>query len=173
MPMGSLEEYDRLKAEGRHSEATSHLLDALESFEPDDPDGRLAALHLFRSGCIESRLLNSIEKSISNLVIETAEELELVLAHAQLAWIKDQRDPEAKRARDSARKVIERAPDLPDGYRILGLSHLSKQEYRDAYVTFTAAHSLSNQVNYENLRSLSKFLMQGVSPISFELEDQQ
>ena len=167
--MGSLEEYDRLKTEGRHVEATSHLLDSLENREPDHPDSKLVALHLFRSGCIELRLLNAIEKCISTLVIETGEDLELVLAHAQLAWIKDQRDPDASRARDSARKVIERAPDLPDGYRILGLSHLSRHEYRDAYVTFSAVHGLGNQVNYENFRNLSKFLMRGVSPISFEL----
>lgn len=171
--MDRLKNYNRLKQEGRHGEATAILLDELESGDVNDVEGWRLALDLFRSGTIEPRLLAAIERRLPNLTLETAEAVELVLAHAQLAWIKDQRDPLATRARDSARRIVERAPDLPDGYRILGLAHLSRQEYRDAYLTFSAAAGLGTQVNYENFRNLAKLLMQGVSPIAFELEGQR
>lgn len=168
--MDHLAEYNRYKREGCHGEATNFALDALETNTLSRSNHQNLALTLFRDGATAPRLLASIESCLPTSALETAEDFELVLAHAQLAWIKDQRDPEATRARDSARRIVERAPDLPDGYRILGLAHLCRQEYRDAYVTFSAAASLNAQVNYENFRNLSKLLMQGVSPVAFELD---
>ena len=168
--MGHLAEYARLTAEGQNEKAITVLLDALDTTDPDHPDNRQAALLLFRSGSTDRRVLSALERCVAGLTLETGEDVELVLAHAQLAWIRDQRDPTATRARDSARRVVQRAPDLPDGYRVLGLAHLSRQEYLDAYISFSAVNGLKNPSNFENFRSLAKFLMQGVSPISFELK---
>lgn len=168
--MKPLEEFDLLLTQGGQVNAVNKLLQRLGALDPASDDARQSALKLFRAGSIDRRLFDLLDLIIDGISIETDEDLELVLAHAQLAWITDQRDPEANRAIDSARKVIECAPDLLEGYRILGFAHLSRGEYLDAYITFSAALGVSQENNYENFRNLSKFLMRNVSPIAFELD---
>ena len=168
--MKPLEEFDLLLSQGEQVKAVNNLLQRLNTLDPSSDDARQSALKLFRVGSIDRRLLSLLDLIIDGLVIKADEDLELTLAHAQLAWIADQRDPSARRAIDSARKAIKSAPDLLDGYRILGFAYLSRGEYLDAYITFSAALGVSQENNYENFRSLSKFLMRNVSPIAFEVD---
>lgn len=137
---------------------------------PQDIAGTKAALLAeYRKGMNGRDFLLRLSDVIAEPLQRSAEDVELLLAHAQLAWIADQRDPSATRARDSAQRLITLVPDLADGYRLLGLAHLSRREYRDAFLALSAVKTIATPVNLDNFRALARLLMTDVPKVSFEL----
>ncbi len=133
------------------------------------PAGKAELVRLVRTGAGGSDVLARVSLAMSGPIQRTAEDVELLLAHAQMSWIADQRNPEASRARDSARALIELVPDLADGYRLLGFAHLTRGDYRDAFLAFSAVKTLPTPANYDNFRALARLLMTGTKQARFEL----
>lgn len=127
---------------------------------------RLLAEH--RKGANSRDFLKRLGEVVAGPLQRVPEDVELLLAHAQAAWIADQRDPIAARARDSAQRLITLVPDLADGYRLLGLAHLSRREYRDAFLALSAVKTIASPVNLDNFRALARLLMTDVPKVSFE-----
>ncbi len=130
--------------------------------------GRAELLRLIRTGAKGPEVLSRLDQAMAGPVQRTTEDVELLLTYAQLAWIADQRIPAATRARDGACRLIELVPDLADGYRLLGFAHLTRKEYRDAYLALSAVKTIATPANYDNFRALARLLMTGTGRASFE-----
>ncbi|MHB1204512.1 MAG: FkbM family methyltransferase [Rhodospirillaceae bacterium] len=126
-------------------------------------------LRLIRSGAGGADVFARLEEAVAQPLARTAEDIELLLAYAQRAWIADQRNPSATRARDGAQRLIEMVPDFADGYRLLGFAHLSRKEYREAYLTLSAMKTIATSANFDNFRALARNLMTGSARASFDL----
>ena len=124
-------------------------------------------LRLVRSGAPD--VFARLEEAMAQPLACTAEDAELLLAYTQRVWIADQRHAAAIRARDGARRLIELVPDFADGYRLLGLAHLNRKEYRDAYLALSALKTISGAAHVENYRTLARSLMTGSTRASFDL----
>ncbi len=130
---------------------------------------RSVMLEKLRAGHGGPDLMVELQGAIDQGISRTAEDMELLLGFAQLAWIADQRDPQATRARDAAQMAASLVPTLQDGYRLLGLAHLSRGEYREAYMAFTAAGRIEGAVNLDNFKALAQNLMLGTPQATFEV----
>lgn len=130
---------------------------------------KAALLADWRAGKRGGGILRRLDAIVTGPLQRTSEDIELLLAHAELAWIADQRDPSASRAAASARRLIELVPELPEGYRFLGFAALSRRDYREAFLAFSAGQALSPPAPFENFRALARYMMTGVAKVSFDL----
>lgn len=126
-------------------------------------------LRLIRSGTGGAEIFARLEEAVAQPLARTAEDVELLLTYTQRAWIADQRNPSATRARDGAQRLIEMVPDFADGYRLLGFAHLSRKEYREAYLALSAMKTIPASANFDNFRALARNLMTGSTRASFDL----
>ena len=140
---------------------------------PEPAETKAQLLAAYHDGANNRDFLRRLGEAVAGPLQRTSENVELLLAHAQLAWIADQRDPSATRARDSAQHLIAMVPDLADGYRLLGLAQLSRRDYRDAYLAFSAIKTIPTPVNLDNFRALARLLMTDVLKVTFELGGQR
>ncbi len=132
-------------------------------------EARAALLADYRKGAGGADILRRLDAAVTEPLDRSAENAELLLAHAQLAWIADQRNPNASRARQSAERLIEMVPDLADGYRLFGFACLTRREYRDAFLALSAVKTIPTPMTLDNFRALARFLMSGVPKVSFPL----
>ncbi|MCB2106433.1 MAG: FkbM family methyltransferase [Rhodobacteraceae bacterium] len=128
----------------------------------------LAAL---RGGLADQTVMTAAENIVTGGLERTAEDIELALLFAQAAWIADQRNPIATRARDAAQAVIAAVPTLADGYRWLGFAHLSRGEYREAFTALSAVKAVPGEANFDNFRALAQNLMLGRTEAGFKWND--
>jgi len=151
----------------------AEALKAIDALGPATAAGRSALVSLTQTGTGGADVLTRLEQAIAAPLARNATDIGVLLAHAQTAWTADQRNPTATRTRDSARQLIELVPDLPDGYRLLGFAHLSRNEYRDAYLALSALKTLSSPLNLDNFRALARHLMTGVTQVGFDLDGER
>lgn len=135
-----------------------------------EQSARAALLQRLRAGESGPRFLQDMELNLTQGVARTPEDVELLLGFAQRAWIADQRNPQADRALKAAQQLVDLLPTLKDGYRALGLAQLTRGEYREAFMTFTAAKQIPSEMNLDNFRALAQNLMLGTPKAQFELE---
>ncbi|TAL01591.1 MAG: hypothetical protein EPO08_10070 [Rhodospirillaceae bacterium] len=152
-----------------HTEA----LREIDALGPSTPAGRSALVSLTQAGAGGPEILARLDKAIAAPLARTTVDIGILLAHAQTAWTTDQRNPTAVRTRNSARRLIELVPDLPDGYRLLGFAHLSRCEYLDAFLALGALKTLPSPLNLDNFRALARHLMTGVTQVGFDLAGQR
>src|SRR4051812_18422261 len=126
-------------------------------------------LRLVRAGGSSPDIMSRLEQVVRAPLQRTAEDVELLLSYTQRAWVADQRNPESVRARDGASRLIELVPDLADGYRLLGFAHLSRREYREAYLALSAVKTIATPADYDNFRALARLLMTGTNQVRFDL----
>lgn len=126
-------------------------------------------LQRLRRGETGDALIAALDAALTHMSL-TPEDVELLLGQAHLAWIADQRAPAAQRARDAALRLTQLVPTLRDGHRLLGLAHLTRGEYRDAFMAFTAAMRCDGGANLENFRALARNLMLGDATANFEID---
>jgi hypothetical protein len=126
-------------------------------------------LRLIRGGAGGAEVFARLEEAVAAPLARTAEDVELLLAYTQRAWIADQRNPAATRVRDGAQRLIEMVPDFADGYRLLGFAHLARKEYREAYLTLSAVKTITMPANFDSFRALARNLMTGSTRASFDL----
>jgi hypothetical protein len=126
-------------------------------------------LQQVRAGGASAEVFSRLEQVVRAPLNRTAEDVELLLAYTQRAWIADQRNPASTRARDGASRLIELVPDLADGYRLLGFAHLTRQEYREAYLALSAVKTIATPANFDNFRALARLLMTGTNQVRFDL----
>jgi len=131
--------------------------------------GKAELLRLVRSNASGPDVMTRLEQVVRTPLQRTAEDVELLLSYTQRAWIADQRTPDSVRARDGASRLIELVPDLADGYRLLGFAHLTRREYREAYLALSAAKTIATPANYDNFRALARLLMTGTNQVRFDL----
>ena len=136
-------------------------------------ENKAALLADWRAGKRGGAVLRRLDACVAGPLARTAEDIELLLAHAELAWIADQRDPTATRALTSARRLVELVPELPEGYRCLGLAALSRRDYREAFLAFSAGLALSPPAPLETFRALARLLMTGIPKVGFEVGGQK
>jgi FkbM family methyltransferase len=136
---------------------------------PRTAAGKADLLALIRAGVGGPEVLRRLETATAPPLARAAEDIELLLAMAQQAWIADQRAPTAVRARDAAQQLIALVPDLPDGYRLLGFAHLSRGAYQEAYLAFSAMKTVAGAANFDNFRALARHMMTGLNPVTFDL----
>jgi hypothetical protein len=137
------------------------------------PAGKAELLQLTRKGNGGPEILLRLDQAVAAGIQRTPEDVELLLAHAQMCWIADQRTPGSARCRDSARALVELVPDFPDGYRLLGFAHLTRREYREAFLALSAVKTLPTPANYDNFRMLARLLMTGSQQVNFDLGGQR
>ena len=125
-------------------------------------------LQRLRTGAGGESFVQELSAALTGTITRTPEDAELLLGLTQQAWIADQRNPAASRARDAAQQLIELLPNLQDGYRALGLAHLSRREYREAFMAFTAAGRIGGAVNLDNFKALAQNLMLGTTQARFQ-----
>ena len=147
----------------------SAALREIDALGPRTTAGRNALVALARSGMDGADMLARLDKAVTAPLNHTATDVGLLLAHAQSAWNADQRNPVATRTRDSARRLIELVPELPEGFRLLGLAHLSRSEYTDAFLTFSALKSLPSAQDCDKFHTLARCLMNDIHQVSFTL----
>ena len=135
-------------------------------------DIKAALLGEHRSGAVGPQFLRRLGEALAGPLARSALDIELLLVYAQRAWIADQRNPAAIRARDAAQRLIEMVPDLADGHRLLGFACLTRRDYRDAFLALSAVKTIATPVNLDNFRSLARMLMGGVAKVSFDLGGQ-
>jgi hypothetical protein len=128
-----------------------------------------AVLTLVEADDADTGSLIRLDAAVRGKLTATAENIKLLLAHARVSFLVDQRNPKATRARDSARRLIELAPELAEGYRLLGLAHLSRGEYREAFIALTACKAIGDDDGFEPVRRLARKLMSNVTPLGFDL----
>ena len=134
---------------------------------------KAALLAEHRRGVKGADFLRRLGEAVGGPLERTSEDVELLLAHAQLAWIADQRKPAAIRARASAERLIELVPDFAEGYRLLGFACLTRGEYRDAFMALSAVKTIPTPANFDNFRALARLLMTGIPKVSFDLAGQR
>jgi hypothetical protein len=130
-------------------------------------------INRLRAGEGGPSILNELERMLAGGVSRTPEDAELLLAYAHQAWIADQREPQATRARDAAATLASLIPGLQDAHRLLGLAHLSRGDYREAFMALTTAERTPGPMNVGNFTALARNLMLGQTTTSFEIAGQQ
>ncbi len=137
----------------------------------DTQAARTALLAEYRRGT-GPEYLRRLGEALAGPLDRSPENAELLMVYAQRCWIADQRKPDSARARDAAQRLIEMAPDLSDGYRLLGFAALTRRDYRDAFLAFSAVKTIASPVNFDNFRALAQMLMSDVKKVGFDLGGQ-
>ena len=126
-----------------------------------------------RDGRTDEAFLECLQEVAMGPLSRTPEDVEILLAYTQGAWIADQRKPSAIRARDGARRLIELAPDFADGYRLLGFASLTRGDYLESFLALSAIKTLTTPANFDNFRAMACLLMSGTSNVAFDLAEER
>lgn len=144
-------------------------LAAVDQAGPETPAGKAALLGLARQGVSAPAFLIRLEQAVAGPLAANAVDVELLLTYAQQAWIADQRNPAADRARKAAEKLTRLVPALAEGHRQLGLACLTQRDYIAAAAAFAAVKAITKSPQLDNFKALAENLLAGRTRVSFDL----
>lgn len=129
-----------------------------------DLEARRRLLAAAQSDTADAALFSQLERALAQTQHGSDEFLELLYGASRQAWILDQRNASATRARDYALKLVKLAPQRAAGHFQLGLAHLTRKEYRDAEAAFSVLPR-----EFKHFRALARHLMAGKKTVEFNL----
>lgn len=123
-----------------------------------------------RSGRRDDRVIRALADFATGPLSRTVEDAELMLAHAESVWIAEQRNPESTRARDAAAQLVRLLPTLRDGYKYLGLAHLSRGEPALAARAFAEGETAEGDYSFAHFLRLAERLVRGERESRFSVD---